>query len=68
MENGYCLMLYPEEYRVPYSKIRIWLSDAIANGEVTEDVDWRTVDIKYVIELLNDTGKFTFAGFNSWNN
>lgn len=54
-------LIYPDNRQVPESTVRGWLSDAIANGEVTVEVDPCKEDIDHVCELLMNTGKFTFA-------
>ena len=54
-------VIYPDEYNVPERKVRMWLSDAIANGEIVEQVNPDTVEIEYAIELLQDTGNVTFC-------
>ena len=54
-------LIYPDERTVCEDTVRVWLSDAIANGEVKVPIDPNKEDIDHVCELLIETGKVTFA-------
>lgn len=59
-------MLYPERRRVSEETVRGWLADAIANDKLdidegNENVNPATEFLDYVLDLLEDTGDFTFA-------
>jgi len=57
-------ILYPDTYWATERQVRGWLSDCIANGEVDEPpFNVESTPIEYVIEVLHNTGKFTFAEF-----
>jgi hypothetical protein len=60
-------MYYPTERYVSEQEVRVWLADAIANNEVSnqygepESLDINTLHIEYVIQLLNDGGRVSLA-------
>ena len=64
------LMVYPEHMYVSEERARGWLADAIANREVDDILlkveEAKTLPIEIVVQMLMDTGKFTFAQQQYW--
>ncbi len=59
-------MVYPDTFWVAESKLRVWLSDCIANDELYGPaIDPATADFEDVVEALQDTGKFTFQDYRA---
>ena len=55
------IMLYPDEYHPTEKQVRMWYSDAVANGECNDIGDWKTANLIDIIDELNANADITLA-------
>lgn len=59
-------VIWPFEGFITYEKLKIVVSDAIANEKVivSDDFDVETADIVDLIDVASETGDYTFGRIN----